>query len=100
MTDSGISLPVKEVPQGSDGRPVIYGIRPEHFVIDPENGIPVEVAVVEPTGSETQVFARLGGQDIIGVFRERVTVGPGDSLPLSPNPSLVHLFDSETGRRI
>ena len=100
VTDSGIALPVKEVPQGSDGRPVIYGIRPEHFVIDSESGIPVEVGVVEPTGSETQVFARLGGQDIVGVFRERVAVGPGDKLPLSPDPALVHLFDQETGQRI
>jgi multiple sugar transport system ATP-binding protein len=91
---------VKDVPQGSDGRPVIYGIRPEHFMIDAEKGLPAEVVVVEPTGSETQVFAKLAGQDIVGVFRERVTVGPGDSIPLSPNPELVHLFDNETGRRI
>jgi len=100
VTDSGLSLPVKDVPQGSDGRPVIYGIRPEHFVIDQEKGIPAEVVVVEPTGSETQVFAKLGGQDIVGVFRERVTVGPGDKLPLAPDPNVVHLFDQETGTRI
>ena len=100
VTDTGIVLPIKDLPQGADGRPVVYGIRPEHFVIDPENGIPVEVSVVEPTGSETQVFARLGGQDIVGVFRERVAVGPGDKLPLTPEPTLVHLFDQETGQRI
>ena len=69
-------------------------------MIDAEKGLPAEVVVVEPTGSETQVFAKLAGQDIVGVFRERVTVGPGDSIPLSPNPELVHLFDNETGRRI
>jgi multiple sugar transport system ATP-binding protein len=100
VTDGGLSLPVKHVPQGSDGRPVVYGIRPEHFVIDPDKGIPAEVVVVEPTGSETQVFAKLGGQDIVGVFRERVTVGPGDTVPLTPDPALVHLFDQETGSRI
>jgi len=100
VTDTGIVLPVKDLAPGMDGRPVIYGIRPEHFVIDSEKGIPVEVSVVEPTGSETQVFARLGGQDIVGVFRERIAVGPGDKLPLSPDPDLVHLFDQETGRRI
>jgi multiple sugar transport system ATP-binding protein len=100
VTESGIALPVNDVPQGSDGRPVIYGIRPEHFVVDSENGIPAEVVVVEPTGSETQVFAKLDGQEIVGVFRERVAVGPGDKLPLAPNPALVHLFDQETGQRI
>jgi multiple sugar transport system ATP-binding protein len=100
VADGGLSLPVRDVPQGSDGRPVVYGIRPEHFVIDPDKGIPAEVVVVEPTGSETQVFAKLGGQDIVGVFRERVTVGPGDTVPLAPDPALVHLFDQETGIRI
>src|SRR5215213_3551093 len=29
----GVRLPLAAAPAGSDGRPVIYGIRPEHFVI-------------------------------------------------------------------
>ena len=43
-------------------RPVVYGIRPEHLDIA-DDGFEAEVVVVEPTGSETQVFARLGTQD-------------------------------------
>ncbi len=99
-TEGGLELPLATAPAGADGRPAVYGIRPEHFVIDEANGIPAEVVVVEPTGSETQVFAKLGGQDIVGVFRERVTVGPGDTIPLTPNPALVHLFDAQTGQRL
>ncbi|ALA16701.1 MULTISPECIES: ABC transporter ATP-binding protein [Chelatococcus] len=99
-TEGGLELPLATAPAGADGRPAVYGIRPEHFVIDAANGIPAEVVVVEPTGSETQVFAKLGGQDIVGVFRERVTVGPGDTIPLTPNPALVHLFDAQTGQRL
>jgi len=98
--EGGLELPLATAPAGADGRPAVYGIRPEHFVIDAQNGIPAEVVVVEPTGSETQVFAKLGGQDIVGVFRERVTVGPGDTIPLAPNPELVHLFDAQTGKRL
>ena len=37
-----------------------------------DDGVPVEVVVVEPTGSETQVVAKAGGQEMICVFRERV----------------------------
>ena len=37
---------------------------------------------------------------ITGVFRERVTVGPGDTIPLAPHQDLVHLFDAETGKRL
>jgi multiple sugar transport system ATP-binding protein len=100
VTEAGLRLPLKGAPAGSDGRPAIYGIRPEDFVIDRANGLPAEVVVVEPTGAETQVCARLGGEKIIGLFRERLTVGPGDTLPLAPNPRLAHLFDAKDGRRI
>src|ERR1700751_2991788 len=66
---NGVRLPLLTAPNGSDGHPVIYGIRPEHFAIA-EDGAEAEVLVVEPTGSELQVAAKLGGDDIIAVFRE------------------------------
>jgi len=100
VTEGGLFLPVANAPAASDGRPIIYGIRPEHFILDESNGLPAEVAVVEPTGSETQVFAKLGGMDIVGVFRERVDVRPGQQIRLMPNPRLVHLFDDHTGQRL
>ncbi|MBX9700836.1 MAG: TOBE domain-containing protein, partial [Acetobacteraceae bacterium] len=81
------------------GGPTIYGIRPEHLRIDPA-GIPATVQVVEPTGSETQVLMKIGGVPMIGAFRERVSVRPGETLPVLPDPALVHLFDKESGRRI
>jgi multiple sugar transport system ATP-binding protein len=77
----------------------VYGIRPEHFTLA-DDGAEAEVQVIEPTGSETQVVARLGGQDIIAVFRERHPLKPGDKIRLKPDPKLVHLFDEATGQRI
>jgi multiple sugar transport system ATP-binding protein len=68
VTDGGVSLPLANAPAGSDGKPAIYGIRPEHFTLS-GNGLAAEISVVEPTGSETQVFAKLGGDKIVGVFR-------------------------------
>ena len=59
-----------------------------------------EVSVVEPTGSETQVFAKVGGHQIVGVFRDRVSAQPGETLLLSPNLDAVHLFDAESGKRL
>jgi multiple sugar transport system ATP-binding protein len=99
VSDSGMTLPVANAPAASDGKPVVYGIRPEHFILD-SNGLPAVVSVVEPTGSETQVFAKLGGADIVGVFRERVNAQPGQQIHLTPDPKLVHLFDKQTGKRI
>ncbi len=95
----GVRLPVSSVPAGSDGRRAIYGIRPEHFVIG-EDGAEAIVQVVEPTGSEIQIIAKLGGADVTAVFRERHQFKPGDKIRLKPDPRLVHLFDEATGKRL
>jgi multiple sugar transport system ATP-binding protein len=96
---NGVRLPLLTAPNGSDGHPVIYGIRPEHFAIA-EDGAEAEVLVVEPTGSELQVAAKFGGDDIIAVFRERHDFKPGDKIRLKPDPRLAHLFDEPSGRRL
>ena len=96
---NGVRLPLSAAPTGSDGRPVIYGIRPEHFVIA-EDGGEAEVLVVEPTGSELQVAAKIGGEDVVAVFRERHDFKPGDKIRLKPDPRLAHLFDAPTGQRL
>jgi multiple sugar transport system ATP-binding protein len=95
----GVELPLAAAPQGSDGRQVVYGVRPEHFVIA-DDGADAQVQVIEPTGSELQVVAKLGDDDIIAVFRERHAFKPGDKIRLKPDPRLVHLFDEPTGQRL
>jgi multiple sugar transport system ATP-binding protein len=96
---NGVKLPVASVPANSDGRPAVYGIRPEHFTIA-DDGAEAEIVVVEPTGSETQVFAKLGGEEIVAVFRERHQFKPGDKIRLKPDQRVVHLFDEATGQRL
>jgi multiple sugar transport system ATP-binding protein len=96
---NGVKLPLADVPSGSDGRPAVYGIRPEHFTLS-DDGADAEIVVVEPTGSETQVFAKIGGEDVVAVFRERHKFEPGDKVRLRPDPALVHLFDEATGKRL
>ena len=96
---AGVQLPLGTAPANTDGRPAVYGIRPEHFTIA-DDGAEAEIVVVEPTGSETQVFAKLGGEEIVAVFRERHKFEPGDKVRLKPDPALVHLFDEATGKRL
>jgi multiple sugar transport system ATP-binding protein len=96
---SGSKLPLASAPPGSDGRAAIYGVRPEHFVLA-DDGAEAVIQVVEPTGSEIQVVAKLGDQDIIAVFRERHQFKPGDKIRLKADPRLVHLFDETTGKRL
>lgn len=99
VTDGGVSLPLADAPANSDGKPAIYGIRPEHFTLA-NDGLAAEISVIEPTGSETQVFAKLGGEKIVGVFRERIATKPGEMLPIAPTPGSVHLFDQASGKRL
>jgi multiple sugar transport system ATP-binding protein len=98
-TATGVSLPLAMMPRNANGRPAIYGIRPEHFSLG-KAGIATEVSVVEPLGSETQVITKLGGQKLVGVFRERIAARPGEVLPLIPDAKAVHLFDEATGQRL
>ena len=96
----GMRIAIANAPAGASGRPIICGIRPEHLHPS-DQGLEVEVAVVEPTGSEVQVVGRLpGGEEIIAVFRERHLYKPGEKIHLAPQPGLVHLFDAETGQRL
>ncbi|MDB5601570.1 MAG: transporter ATP-binding protein [Xanthobacteraceae bacterium] len=96
---NGIRLPLDAVPLGSDGRAAVYGVRPEHFTLA-DDGAEAEIQLVEPTGAEIQVLAKLGGADIIAVFRERHLFKPGDKIRLRPDPKLAHLFDAGTGERL
>jgi multiple sugar transport system ATP-binding protein len=95
----GIRLPLSAAPRIANGRPAIYGVRPEHFTLA-EDGVDAEIQVVEPTGSETQLVTKLGGQEVFAVFRERHQFKPGDRVRLKPDARLVHLFDQTTGKRI
>jgi multiple sugar transport system ATP-binding protein len=96
---AGVKFLLAAAGPGNDGRPTVYGVRPEHFSLS-DDGAEAEVQVIEPTGSELQVVAKLGGEDVIAVFRERHQFKPGDKIRLKPDPQLVHLFDETTGKRL
>jgi multiple sugar transport system ATP-binding protein len=95
----GARLPLAAAPQGSEGHAAVYGVRPEHFVIA-DDGVEAVIQVVEPTGSEIQIVAKLGDTEIIAAFHERYPFKPGDKIRLKPDPRLVHLFDAITGQRL
>jgi multiple sugar transport system ATP-binding protein len=95
----GARLPLVAAPHDSEGRAAIYGVRPEHFTIA-EDGAEAVIQVVEPTGSEIQIVAKLGSTEVIAAFRERHPFKPGDKIRLKPDPRLVHLFDAASGQRL
>jgi multiple sugar transport system ATP-binding protein len=92
-------LPLPAALKRADGREIIYGIRPENLAFG-ATGLQGTVAVVEPTGSETHVVARVDGHEVTAVFRDRVTLQPGDAITLAPDAATVHIFDKDTGVRL
>ncbi len=100
VAEGGARLAIGRNVADGDGRPVTVGVRPEHFVIDSERGAAAEVIVVEPTGSETQVFARYMGREIVALFRDRIDARPGSVIKLSAPPERVHVFEAGSGQAL
>ena len=98
VSDRGTVLPV---PEGTENHaePVVYGIRPEHIDVRAD-GLPATISVLEPTGSETQIFAHFGTDPIMEAVRDRITDRPGESISLKIDTARVHLFDARSGRRV
>jgi multiple sugar transport system ATP-binding protein len=94
---SCVGLPVGA--GGSDGQPVMFGMRPEHLTLG-ERGIPSTVVVIEPTGADTLVACRHQGTELSAVFRERHSFAPGATIHLQPDLQRAHLFDAGDGRRL
>jgi len=94
-----VTLPLNRAAAGANGA-VVLGVRPEHLKLS-DDGFPVEIIVVEPTGSELQIIGRTpGGEDIVANFRERHAFEPGQTVKLAADRDLIHLFNGETGKRL
>jgi multiple sugar transport system ATP-binding protein len=104
VTKGGLRLPLPANHASAPaGRPLVYGLRPEHITLSDtlsDGGVPVEVVVVEPTGSETLIVVKGGHTEFDCLFRSRIHPKPGETLRIQPDIAHVHLFDAESGRRL
>ncbi|MBO6721502.1 MAG: sn-glycerol-3-phosphate ABC transporter ATP-binding protein UgpC [Roseitalea sp.] len=101
--NGGVSLTLNGNFVGNTGQTITVGLRPEHLVLatdDDADAIEANVAVVEPTGSETHIVARAGHDELVAVFRERHNFSIGQTIRLKPEIGMLHLFDGETGQRL
>ncbi|NVK35075.1 MAG: sn-glycerol-3-phosphate ABC transporter ATP-binding protein UgpC [Rhodobacteraceae bacterium] len=98
VSDGGLTLPLPET-TAAEGQSVTYGIRPEHIQIG-DTGVKMQVVVVEPTGSETQIFAKAGNDLIDALVKDRVMAKPRSEIGFIIDPKDVHLFDRKTEKRI
>ncbi len=88
-----------QCPTAQGGRSIPYGVRPEAVRIDPENGLPAVLSLVEPTGPETHMTARVADVEIVAVLRERLFIKEGETIRPTLDAPAAHFFDPETGAR-
>jgi multiple sugar transport system ATP-binding protein len=93
-TLDGVKLPLPERFRKYDGMSASYGIRPEHLTLAGE-GVPALVHVIEPTGSQTEIIAKVGEQQVVAIVRERLDLRPAQPLMLMPDIAQVRLFDAD-----
>ena len=93
-TPAGITLPL---PDRTAVEAATYGIRPEHLRLA-EDGLPLQVVVVEPTGAETHVTGTIGGQTVVCALRDRIDAAPNSIIKVLPDVTKCHLFDSAGNR--
>ncbi len=100
-TTDGSLLPLSAQAPVAVGDAVTYGVRPEYLTLEPaEYVVPAEVVVVEPTGPETFVSARMAGHDVLMSMKDRHPLSPGQTIDIAPDVGRVHLFDQATGQRL
>jgi multiple sugar transport system ATP-binding protein len=110
LAAAGFDLPLRPVQRAETascpGRGVVVGIRPEHVTVGGSLGggdtarLSGEVEIAEPLGHEVVVHARVGEEQLVAKMPPGAAPRPGDRVTLALDLAAVHLFDSESGRRL
>lgn len=79
----------------SESSEIEFAIRPEDMEIG-ENGIAMDVRVIEPLGAHTLVTANVEGNVFRAVLDSDTAIKPGETISLVPKPDRIRWFDLET----
>lgn len=82
--------------------PVLLGIRPEHLKKDDQGALSMTVELLEHLGGVTLLHGHLAGSDlpIVASLEGIAPTKIGDVVRFSVSPSVLHLFDKSSERRI
>ncbi len=96
------SPPMNLVPRELRGKPVLFGIRPEHLepCAEKDAMLTMEVDLVEPLGADTLVYGHVGEGARIAARLHSSTAADLGRLPLRYEPGNAHYFDRESGKRL
>ena len=89
----------------ADGTKVVLGVRPEHIELnDAAKAMPVsvelEIELVEPMGSDTLAWTRIGSQSMTFRCSSDIEIVPGHKILVGFDPARGSIFDEASGNRI
>jgi multiple sugar transport system ATP-binding protein len=104
----GIEVPLPVDAKVTDGQEVVVGFRPESFAprghslhgADQSLSVSRAVLIAEPLGTETILFAALGGKEVQGKMLNPRPVSPGELLEFTLDLGRLHVFDRASGRSL
>ncbi len=104
VLDAGLSIPLDGARVGEDwlDKPVAMGVRPEHLqpVAADAAGFHIQVEGVEPVGNEVFVNMVFGTHPLVSRLPPRQLPRVGTALRMAADPSHLHFFDAQSGRRL
>ncbi len=97
-----VSLPLAVTTSAAPGTPVALGLRPEHLLPSSDGPLEFSIELAEPLGADTLLHGRFGDARELVTVRQggHVTAQPGEQRRFSIGATRLHLFDSQSGRRI
>ncbi len=99
---AGVALPLARPTSASGGSSVALGIRPEHLLPAPDGPLEFTIELAEPLGADTLLHGHFGEARELVTVRQggHVLAKPGDRRRFRADPGNLHLFDSQSGKRI
>ncbi|SFT08372.1 multiple sugar transport system ATP-binding protein [Sulfitobacter marinus] len=97
---NGATVELAVRPDSAAEAPVTLGVRPQDIEIDPENGTPGTIKLIEPTGADTHVLVDVAGHEVTCVLAQRVAMSVGDEIRISFKTPNAHFFDAVTEARL
>ena len=76
------------------------GIRPDDIQISDSGSISCKANLVEYLGSDMIIYSNMGDQEFSCKLSSKIDVKAGDEFKFDIQPSLVHIFDNSSGKRI
>jgi multiple sugar transport system ATP-binding protein len=101
VLEGGVALKVPEDRRAAikplRGKPMTFGMRPEHMTLGGPDQVHAEVVLTEPLGSDTLALLKLGKVEMTGRFAPDSGLAAGATRGISLAMTKFHIFDPDTG---